>query len=548
MRKRFALLLFWLVCSLGAWAQPSFLAYNEQNQPVTTFCVGERIRFKDNTPRSADPNFTEFYDFNGKDNQEKFEGTSHIFTVPGEVVVVQLAYGFDQRPITFTVKAQAPATPPQIQRLSFIPNSVQIQVNSTAVNDLILERAASPGGAFSPIDTIKNVPVGSSLQTLKTTITTGCFRLRVTNSCTNATIVSSPVCAQDLQVTAGDRRNQLSWTPNGSPGPITGYQLLRGGEPFQTLPASQTSFTDAQVACGRKYSYQLVALLPNGGQTASLPLEVETKGTTPPAAPLLLVSFDLQNKVKLDNVVPAQETFLKQTVFRSQNGGAFSPILENQPKTTVDASLSSLPVSLCYQVAYTDSCRLVSPRSASACPALLTATLQPNGGVELTWKPYEGFPTGVGSQRLELLDEQGTVYWSLPVTGHTYLDAQPQEKYQRLTYRLVSTAQNAPYESFSNTATVDQGFQFRFPTAFTPNQDGLNDVFRPVGAPFASRFTLQVLNRWGQILFESKDPKAGWDGTHGGKPAPPETYLYRMEAVDVNGQKITQKGTVTLIR
>nr|WP_241749009.1 gliding motility-associated C-terminal domain-containing protein [Rufibacter sediminis] len=149
---------------------------------------------------------------------------------------------------------------------------------------------------------------------------------------------------------------------------------------------------------------------------------------------------------------------------------------------------------------------------------------------------------------MQLLDEQGTVYWSTSVTGQSYLDAQPQTKFQRLTYRLLSVSPDAAYQSFSNTSSVDQGFQFSFPTAFTPNNDGLNDVFRPVGAPFASSFILQVLNRWGQIIFESKDPKAGWDGTHRGKPAPPETYIYRMEAVDVNGKKITQKGTVTLIR
>nr|WP_246853835.1 gliding motility-associated C-terminal domain-containing protein [Rufibacter aurantiacus] len=112
----------------------------------------------------------------------------------------------------------------------------------------------------------------------------------------------------------------------------------------------------------------------------------------------------------------------------------------------------------------------------------------------------------------------------------------------------MTTAQNAPYQSFSNTAVIDQAFQFHFPTAFTPNNDGLNDIFRPVGTPFASRFTLQVLNRWGQIIFESKDPKTGWNGTHAGKPSPPEAYIYRLEAVDVNGKKITQKGTVTLIR
>jgi gliding motility-associated-like protein len=547
-RKLGGFLLFWLAGALFSGAQGQcFLAYNSQNQPVETFCVGEQITFKDN---SGQTNVAEFYDFDNRDGLDfSAKQTSHTFTAPGTYLVTQLANGFNQCPRTFTVKAAAPPSAPVLEKITLQASALQIQIQTSGVNDLVVERASSPASHYTALQTLSNVPAGRSQHTMALTNATGCFRVRVTNICSGREdIFSNTVCAQSLTVTAGDRRNQLSWTVNESPGSVVNYQVLRGGQPYQNLPGTQTSFTDSQVACGRVYSYQVVALLQNSSQSASLPVQVETKGTTPPTAPLLLTSFDLQNRVTLQIIVPSQETFKEQTIYRSQGNGVLSLFSEKQPQNALDATAGNLSGPLCYQVFYTDSCQLVSPRSNTACPVVLRAALQANGSVQLNWIAYEGFPSGVGRQTLELVNEQGEVYWSQTVTGNSFLDAQPQKTFQRLRYRLLSVSQDGSYQSYSSTATLDQGFQFHFPTAFTPNNDGLNDVFRAVGAPFASSFQLQVLNRWGQVVFESKDPKLGWDGTYAGKPAPPETYLYRFEATDVNGKKVTSKGTVTLLR
>lgn len=65
------------------------------------------------------------------------------------------------------------------------------------------------------------------------------------------------------------------------------------------------------------------------------------------------------------------------------------------------------------------------------------------------------------------------------------------------------------------------------PNTFTPNGDGLNDVWTPVGRNLA-QFELFVFDRWGGIAFHSTDPAKGWDGTIDGKPAPNDTYAWRM--------------------
>ncbi|MBI1193359.1 MAG: T9SS type B sorting domain-containing protein [Bacteroidetes bacterium] len=91
-----------------------------------------------------------------------------------------------------------------------------------------------------------------------------------------------------------------------------------------------------------------------------------------------------------------------------------------------------------------------------------------------------------------------------------------------------------------------------FPNAFTPNGDGLNDLFRPVvhGA-LPLQFEWQLVNRWGQTVFLSSDYRTGWDGTFRGKPAEMGVYIWQavMELVrDGQPQLETRSGTVTLIR
>ena len=92
---------------------------------------------------------------------------------------------------------------------------------------------------------------------------------------------------------------------------------------------------------------------------------------------------------------------------------------------------------------------------------------------------------------------------------------------------------------------VEPGIQF--PNAFTPNNDGTNDMFRPQVTGPAVLDELLVFNRWGQVVYEGSDPD-GWDGRFKGELAPPEVYAYVGMFRFPNGDKIEYKGDVTLIR
>jgi gliding motility-associated-like protein len=88
-----------------------------------------------------------------------------------------------------------------------------------------------------------------------------------------------------------------------------------------------------------------------------------------------------------------------------------------------------------------------------------------------------------------------------------------------------------------------------FPTAFTPNNDGLNDTFGPVGNLPVVSFRLVIFDRWGIALFDTTDPVMGWDGRTGnGQPAPPGPYPYRADWQENAGNQRSWRGSVLLLR
>jgi len=102
--------------------------------------------------------------------------------------------------------------------------------------------------------------------------------------------------------------------------------------------------------------------------------------------------------------------------------------------------------------------------------------------------------------------------------------------------------------SATKTASVKVYSLFLMPNAFTPNNDNTNDVFRiPPHTPIVLN-SFSVYNRWGQLIFFTKDVNLGWDGTIKGYPAPGGVYVYVVHAKNNTGKDVSVKGSVVLIR
>lgn len=87
------------------------------------------------------------------------------------------------------------------------------------------------------------------------------------------------------------------------------------------------------------------------------------------------------------------------------------------------------------------------------------------------------------------------------------------------------------------------------PSAFTPNNDGLNDLFRAIPSCPINTFTFRIFNRWGQEVFYTTDPRKGWNGMHGADIADVGTYYYFVEYTSVAaGKTELLKGDVLLLK
>lgn len=89
---------------------------------------------------------------------------------------------------------------------------------------------------------------------------------------------------------------------------------------------------------------------------------------------------------------------------------------------------------------------------------------------------------------------------------------------------------------------------WHLPNAFSPNGDGTNDQFLGAGDLLGARnFELKISNRYGQVIFETDDPYASWDGRIGGKILA-DNYVWQLKIVSSRGKSIQQRGMVTVIK
>lgn len=117
-------------------------------------------------------------------------------------------------------------------------------------------------------------------------------------------------------------------------------------------------------------------------------------------------------------------------------------------------------------------------------------------------------------------------------------------------YTITLTIQNngGCMASTSQEVCVTQSTRLIAPTAFSPNGDGINDVFR-IKVLGVEQFNLKIYNRWGELVFTAKDETEGWDGTFKNVNQGIGTYIYTLDYFNLEENKNeSMKGTVTIIR
>jgi gliding motility-associated-like protein len=97
------------------------------------------------------------------------------------------------------------------------------------------------------------------------------------------------------------------------------------------------------------------------------------------------------------------------------------------------------------------------------------------------------------------------------------------------------------------TIVIEEGYKLIIPNAFSPNRDGLNDLFRPLQIGL-NNMQLNIYDTWGSLIYsESGDIISGWDGKINGELAENGNYYFTFSGKTIFGKVIKENGALTLI-
>lgn len=137
---------------------------------------------------------------------------------------------------------------------------------------------------------------------------------------------------------------------------------------------------------------------------------------------------------------------------------------------------------------------------------------------------------------------------------HTYLQA---GEYVSM---LIAMSNKGCVDTFAlpDKVIAQEESSVQVPNAFTPNPNGSpgikfdpndrsNDIFHP-NIRGVDKYTLSIYSRWGELLFETRDPAEGWDGYYKGKICTQDVYVWKISATFIDGKKIAKTGDLLLLK
>ncbi|MDP4263129.1 MAG: PKD domain-containing protein [Bacteroidota bacterium] len=156
----------------------------------------------------------------------------------------------------------------------------------------------------------------------------------------------------------------------------------------------------------------------------------------------------------------------------------------------------------------------------------------------------------IKDQPFQLNGNGGITYaWSPPIGLNNPGIANPVTILQDdIVYTLTATDANGCSDTDEISIIVFKGSAVYVPSAFTPNNDGLNDQLKPSYTGIKTLDYFEVYNRWGGLVYSTKNMSAGWDGTVNGAKQSPGVYVWMLRATDYAGKVYQLKGTSMIIR
>lgn len=359
----------------------------------------------------------------------------------------------------------------------------------------------------------------------------------------------------------------VSWNSYPSfPFKVTGYSVLlsvNGGSynELKNAGPGETSFTLNEFTINAEYCFVVRANLEDGTFSTSNKKCLSTQMQRPPQwinADQATINSD--GKVALSFTIdPLSEIKHFSLERRIGPAGTFQeisqPVSVNGSIRFTDNQAEKNNINY-YRLSAVNGCNL--PVMVSNIASNMVLSLERSGeNIILSWNPYKKWLGIISSYKLFVNTGKGYEEKAdLPASDTVFVQGYQQIMYEvtgnQVCFYVSASEASNPYsisgESLSSEICTNPTEVITVPNVFTPNNDLDNDLFRPVLSFTPLDYYLIVRGRRGNVLFETRDYHAEWDGSQNGKPQPQGVYLWFLKLTTQSGRVISKTGTLTIIR
>jgi gliding motility-associated-like protein len=347
---------------------------------------------------------------------------------------------------------------------------------------------------------------------------------------------------------------------------VTGYSILQSvnGSSFTEAASAGSdinSFTLNDFATDADYCFVVKANLEGGTFSASNKSCLSTKMQRPPRwvnADFATINAD--NKVSLSFTIdPLSEIKNFRLERKSGLSDAFNEISK---LSSVNGSVlytdikADVNVINSYRLSALNNCNNAVTVS-NICSNIVLVLDRSGNDFKMSWNSYKKWMGNVSSYRLFVNTGNGFKEKQvIPPTDTLFTLAYQEIMYEvtgnEVCFYIIASETSNPngINGLSTSSLVCSSSTeiITVPDVFTPDNDLINDLFRPVLSFTPRDYHLVIINRQGRTLFESGSYIESWDGTQSGNPQPQGVYLWFLKVTTPSGKSISKSGTITIIR
>ena len=355
---------------------------------------------------------------------------------------------------------------------------------------------------------------------------------------------------------------RLNWNAYAGWNGVKSYEVLRaeyGGslKTIATLPGGTTTYIDSQV-CGTKYEYLIRAHSEKDDYSARSTTDTISPNYIPPTGQTdLLFTTVVDNKYVLTTWRKDKHPTIGYYRI-SRTDPNFGFVAEH---TTVTDTfyLDSIEVFTdrdvyAYEIEAVDFCKNTTQPSIQG-NSIVCAVERTENHTDIEWNLFEEWPINETTYFLERSTGNDDFTPILEGKAITYFRDEEVFINEEDIFHYRIKAVYGEHTVYSNAVKEFPDLKVYVPNAFTPNNDGINDEFVVFGSggldgkdENVDNFEMKILNRWGEIVYQSNAIDKGWDGRFKGEDSPAGTYVCQIEFRNKKGQFTYHAGNLVLIR